>query len=127
MPQWNDGTLKQWMKFLSRANHMEIIQRLMESPADVTRLAVELGVELSSISRQLQLLREAGVIEARHFKKKHIQSLCKTLDIRLNQDSLEISLTTGNGDVLLLRTMISELQRRATERRTERHYVNRIV
>ena len=57
-----------FLKALSHPVRLQLIERLKGGEASVGRLVQELGVEQSSLSRHLGVLRELGVLEARQEK-----------------------------------------------------------
>ncbi len=57
-----------FLKALAHPVRLQLIERLKRGEASVGRLVQELGVEQSSLSRHLGVLRELGVLEARQEK-----------------------------------------------------------
>lgn len=57
-----------FLKALAHPVRLQVIERLKHGEASVGRLVKELGVEQSSLSRHLGVLRELGVLEARQEK-----------------------------------------------------------
>ncbi len=57
-----------FLKALAHPVRLQLIERLKGGEASVGRLVQELGVEQSSLSRHLGVLRELGVLEARQEK-----------------------------------------------------------
>ncbi len=57
-----------FLKALAHPVRLQLIERLKRGEASVGRLVRELGVEQSSLSRHLGVLRELGVLEARQEK-----------------------------------------------------------
>jgi len=57
-----------FLKALAHPVRLQLIERLKSGEASVGRLVQELGVEQSSLSRHLGVLRELGVLEARQEK-----------------------------------------------------------
>ena len=58
-----------FLRALSHPVRLQLIERLKSGEASVGALVRELGVEQSSLSRHLGILRELGVLEARQEKK----------------------------------------------------------
>ena len=57
-----------FLKALAHPVRLQLIERLKNGEASVGKLVQELGVEQSSLSRHLGVLRELGVLEARQEK-----------------------------------------------------------
>ena len=57
-----------FLKALAHPVRLQIIERLKSGEASVGQLVRELGVEQSSLSRHLGVLRELGVLKARQEK-----------------------------------------------------------
>jgi len=57
-----------FLKALAHSVRLQIIEHLKNGEASVGRLVQELGVEQSSLSRHLAILRDLGVLEARQEK-----------------------------------------------------------
>lgn len=73
-----------FLRALSHPVRLKIIEYLKTEEASVGKLGQELGVEQSSLSRHLGVLRELGVLEARQertsvFYKLHDQDIFKIL------------------------------------------------
>ena len=58
-----------FFKALAHPVRLQVIEYLKDGEASVGKLAQELGVEQSSLSRHLAVLRDLGVLEARQEKK----------------------------------------------------------
>ncbi|MEI8176191.1 MAG: metalloregulator ArsR/SmtB family transcription factor [Candidatus Omnitrophota bacterium] len=58
-----------FLKALAHPIRLQVIEYLKEGEASVGKLVQELGVEQSSLSRHLAILRDLGVLEARQEKK----------------------------------------------------------
>lgn len=58
-----------FLKVLAHPVRLQIIEYLKDGETGVGKLVQELGVEQSSLSRHLAVLRELGVLEARQEKK----------------------------------------------------------
>lgn len=58
-----------FLRALSHPVRLQVIEYLKNGEASVGKLVQELGVEQSSLSRHLAILRELGVLEARQEKK----------------------------------------------------------
>ena len=65
-----------FLKALAHPVRLQLIERLKSGEASVGRLVQELGVEQSSLSRHLGVLRELGVLEARQEKTTVYYNLC---------------------------------------------------
>ncbi|MBF0388306.1 MAG: winged helix-turn-helix transcriptional regulator [Candidatus Omnitrophica bacterium] len=57
-----------FLRALSHPVRLQIIEFLKDGEASVSKLGAELGVEQSSLSRHLAILRNLGVLEARQEK-----------------------------------------------------------
>ena len=71
MPKTEDIVFKIKADFLRALSHpvrLQIIECLKDGEASVGKLVQKLGVEQSSLSRHLAILRDLGVLEARQEK-----------------------------------------------------------
>ncbi len=57
------GEASELLKLIANANRLAIVCYLMEAPASVSALEIELGIRQPTLSQQLAELREAGIIE----------------------------------------------------------------
>lgn len=57
-----------FLRSLAHPVRLEILERLRGGEASVGRMVQELGVEQSGISKHLAILRQAGLVAARHEK-----------------------------------------------------------
>ncbi|MFA5117327.1 MAG: metalloregulator ArsR/SmtB family transcription factor [Candidatus Omnitrophota bacterium] len=64
-----------FLKTLAHPVRLQIIEYLKDGEESVGKLVQELGVEQSSLSRHLSILRELGVLKARQEKKNVYYSL----------------------------------------------------
>lgn len=62
-------------KALGHPGRLELVDLLSQGPRNVEHLAAEAGLGLSTCSTQLQILREAGIVEARREGKRVYYSL----------------------------------------------------
>jgi ArsR family transcriptional regulator len=57
-----------FLRALSHPARLEIIEHLRGSESPVGRMVQELGLEQSALSKHLAILRQAGIVKARHEK-----------------------------------------------------------
>lgn len=63
------------MKALAHPTRLFIVEQLNESERNVSDLTTMVGIDISTISRHLSILRQAGIITARKLNNQMIYSL----------------------------------------------------
>ena len=93
------------MELLGRRHHFQILMALRDEPTSVNGLAQRLNANVTSISRELRVLREAGLVDFEIDKKVHIYRLTSAC-VSTGGNGVLWRIRTHDGNVLEMRRPI---------------------
>lgn len=81
------------MKALAHHTRLFIVESLHEKPRNVSELTEMVGIDISTMSKHLSVLRQAGLIEAEKYNNQMIYSLLCPCVLDMFQCVIEIRQT----------------------------------
>jgi len=63
------------LRTIAQPRRLEILHRLADGPAEVNRIAADLGVSQPNVSQHLAILRSAGLVEAERVGREVVYRL----------------------------------------------------
>ena len=98
-------SIDELMELLGRRHHFQILMALRDEPTSVNGLAQRLNANVTSISRELRVLREAGLVDFDIDKKVHIYRLTSAC-VSTGSNGVLWRIRTQDGNVLEMRRPI---------------------
>ena len=96
-------------KLLSSRVSLEILVQLAHDEKDVSRVAQDLELDVTTISRGLKALHGSALLEVTRIKSHHLYRLASGVKVKLNGVNVYLTAKTADGAKLVLRTPLSSI------------------